>query len=147
MANVNAKDAAIAVNGSYSAAIDFVGQLLAGGVLEVEGDLVEDATSLIADLAKAFTAGRLALTAEVVADYPEAPRGGGARRSGGGQRRSSGGGGRSTTSTDPASDKQVAFIRDLLESKDHDLDVSTDSLTKAEAASTIEKLLALPDIG
>lgn len=143
MAIVNARDAAIAVNGSYTAAIDFVGRLTAAGILSVEEDLVEDTTELIAEFAASFARSRLALAAEIVADYPDAPKGGG----GGGYRKGSGGGrkGGSTTSTAPASEKQVKFVEDLLEQKEHDMDVDTSSLTKADAARTIEALLALPD--
>lgn len=145
MATVNARDAGIAVNGSYSAAIEFVGSLLAAGAIEIEGDLVKDSVELATELAREFAKARLALQAEVVADYPDAPKGGGGggfRKSGGNSRPRSGG---STQSTAPATEKQVNFVTDLLASKAHSLDVDTSSLTKAEAAKTIEALLALPD--
>lgn len=144
MATVNARDAGIAVNGSFTAAIDFVAQLLAANVIEVDNDLVGDATVLVTELATSFTKARLALAAEIVADYPDAPKGGGGG-GGGGYRKSGGGGGGkpSTTSTDPASDKQVKFISDLNESKGQSF--PTEGITKADAAKSIEALLAMAD--
>lgn len=144
MATVNSRDAGIAVNGSYTAAIDFVGKLLAAGVIETTEDFVDESVALITDLARKLADARLALTAEVVADYPEPPKGG----SGGGKRpfNSGGnrsGGGKSTTSTDPATEKQIKFINDLVEQKG--VDVDTDGMTKADAAAAIEKLLSTAD--
>lgn len=144
MATVNSRDASIAVNGSFAEAIGFVAALIASGTIVIEEDLVDESTLLVTELGTSFAKARLEVVAEIIADYPDPPKSGG----GGGKS-----GAKNTTSTDPASEKQVKFVNDLLEGrvgakkalKKLDGESDPDEMNKSEAAAAITALLALPE--
>jgi hypothetical protein len=148
MANgiVSSKDASIAVNGSYTAAVNLITELVKADVIEIEGDALTVITEFADTLARTLTSQRLTLLSEIVPDYPQEARG----SSGGGgyKPRSSGGSGGNrgsvSNAADPATDKQVSFLKDLLADRQHDLTVDITSVTKGQANEYIDKLKALP---
>lgn len=144
MAVVNAKDAGIAVNGTYTASINLVTELVKAGLIEIDDtDVVGTIAQFSDELARVLTSQRLTLMGEVVTDYPEASNN---NRGGGGYKPRSGGNSPSTTSTDPATDKQKSYLEDLLASRAHSLSVDVGSVTKAQAAQYIEQLKGMASI-
>ncbi|WP_461521906.1 hypothetical protein [Porticoccus sp.] len=143
---VTSKDASIAVNGSYTAAVNLITELVKAEVIEVEGDAISVIAEFADTLARTLTAQRLTLMSEIVPDYPQEER----PRSGGGSsnwksRGQSGNGGKTVTNADaPASEKQVSFLKDLLADRQHDLTIDVTSVTKGQANQYIDQLKALP---
>jgi len=137
MAELDAVDVQIAVNGAFAQAESFI----AAQVVDYKADQVSTVAELVNDLGTAFAAQRIAFLTATAADYPARKRGGGGGWSG-----KKGGGGNGSTEV---TQKQKDLITKLEGEK---VDVATvydgnlAALNKSTASDLIGKLIDLADI-